>query len=395
MGLIVQKFGGSSVSNKEKIFNVAKIITDTQRAGNSVVVVVSAIGDTTDELIKKAKIINKNPSKRELDLLLSTGETASAAFLALAIQSMDYPAVALTGEQAGFETCDTFGNAKIRNLNSERILNEIKNGNIVVVAGFQGINKNGDVTTLGRGGSDASAIKIAASIGADECKIFTDVTGVFTSDPNVIKSAKKIKNLTFDEMIFMSFLGAQVMNTRAVQIAKKYNVGFEVLFNSNKIPGTVIGDDYKKIDNNVNLCGIVTDEHITKITVFNKKIDMKKLTSELMEIGIRPDMIKKQRSGDTSLIVNEIFVDETLKFIKKQQKNQDIAVDKNVVKVSLVGSNLENSTDIFEKFIEILNNNKTKIHYFVKDEHRISAIITKSNIDLNSLNLNLHNSFFD
>ena len=224
MALIVKKFGGSSVANAERVMNVARIITDEYKEGNDVVVVVSAQGDTTDDLIAKAQEINPKASKREMDMLLASGEQISISLLAMACESLGYPACSLLGWQAGFSTDSVYGSARIKKVSAERIKMEIAKKNIVIVAGFQGLNKYDDITTLGRGGSDTSAVAIAASMHADRCQIYTDVEGVYTADPRKVKGAIKLNEITYDEMLELATLGAQVLNNRSVEMAKKYNV---------------------------------------------------------------------------------------------------------------------------------------------------------------------------
>ncbi len=220
MSLIVQKFGGSSVKDAERVMNVARIVTDTYKQGNDVVVVVSAQGDTTDDLIAKAKEINEKGSKREMDMLLSAGEQISIALLAMAIEKLGFPACSLLGWQAGFVTSSAHGSARIKKVTAERIRHELDKKNIVIVAGFQGLCKQDDITTLGRGGSDTSAVAIAAAMHADRCQIFTDVEGVYTADPRKIKNAQKLNEITYDEMLELATLGAQVLNNRSVEMAK-------------------------------------------------------------------------------------------------------------------------------------------------------------------------------
>lgn len=240
MSLIVQKFGGTSVADADRIRNVARIITETYRRGHSLVVVLSAQGDTTDDLIAKAGEINPKASKREMDMLLSTGEQISCALCAMAIEAMGYPVVSLTGWQAGFKTNSAYGAARIKNVRTERILAELDKRKIVIVTGFQGINKYGDVTTLGRGGSDTSAVALAATLHADLCQIYTDVDGVFTADPRSVKGARKLDEITYDEMLELATLGAQVLHNRSVEMAKRYNVNLEVLSSFSGQPGTKV-----------------------------------------------------------------------------------------------------------------------------------------------------------
>ena len=222
--LIVQKYGGSSVANAERVFNVAKRIMRTRMEGNDVVVVLSAQGKTTDGLIAKAKEINAKPSRREMDMLLSTGEQQSVALMAMAISAIGGRAVSLNAAQVGIETTNTYSNARIRHINTERIENELDEGSIVLVTGFQGVNAIGDTTTLGRGGSDTSAVALAAALNADMCEIYTDVEGVYTADPRVVPDAVKLDEISYDEMLELASLGAKVLHSRSVEVAKKYNV---------------------------------------------------------------------------------------------------------------------------------------------------------------------------
>ncbi|MBQ9413799.1 MAG: aspartate kinase, partial [Clostridia bacterium] len=238
--LVVQKFGGSSVADADRVRNVARVITKTYDEGNDVVVVVSAQGDTTDDLIDKAKEINPKASKREMDMLLAAGEQISIALLAMAIEQMGYPVISLLGWQAGFQTNSTYSAARIKRVNPERISKELDKKRIVIVAGFQGLNRYDDVTTLGRGGSDTSAVAIAAAMRADLCQIYTDVEGVFTADPRKIPNARKLEEITYDEMLELATLGAQVLNNRSVEMAKKYNVELEVLSSLTQKPGTKV-----------------------------------------------------------------------------------------------------------------------------------------------------------
>ncbi|MEG2037051.1 MAG: aspartate kinase, partial [Ruthenibacterium sp.] len=240
MALIVQKFGGSSVANRERLFNVARIVARTHADGNDVVVVVSAQGDTTDDLLAKAAEITHTPSQRELDMLVSTGEQISISLLAMALGELSCPAISLTGWQSGFHTNTAYTRARIKKLEAERIETELSKNRVVVVAGFQGINRYEDITTLGRGGSDTSAVAIAAQLHADLCQIYTDVDGIYTADPRLVKRAKKLDEITFDEMLELASLGAQVLNNRSVELAKKYSVNLEVLSSLANVPGTMV-----------------------------------------------------------------------------------------------------------------------------------------------------------
>ena len=240
MSLIVQKFGGTSVQNRERLFNVARIVAKTRAQGDDVVVVVSAQGDTTDELIAKADEITHDASKREMDMLLSSGEQISAALLAMTLQELGCSAISLTGWQAGFHTDRAYTKARIKNIDTERIESELSRNRVVVVAGFQGMNRYDDITTLGRGGSDTSAVAIAAALNADLCQIYTDVDGVYTADPRKVPNARKLPCITFDEMLELASLGAQVLNNRSVELAKKYSVNLEVRSSLTDLPGTIV-----------------------------------------------------------------------------------------------------------------------------------------------------------
>ena len=268
MALIVQKFGGSSVRDRERIFNVARIVANTHNAGNDVVVVVSAQGDTTDDLIAKAAEITHNPSAREMDMLLATGEQISIALLAMALNEIGCHATSLTGWQAGFRTNRAYTKARITRMETERITSELARNRVVVVAGFQGINKLDDITTLGRGGSDTSAVAIAAALHADRCQIYTDVEGVYTADPRKVRNARKLPEITFDEMLELASLGAQVLNNRSVELAKKYNVELEVLSSLNPMPGTLVKEVAKDMEGML-IKGVAKDTDVAVITIMN------------------------------------------------------------------------------------------------------------------------------
>ena len=265
MSLIVQKFGGSSVANAERVFNVAKIVTDTYKKGNKVVVVVSAQGDTTDDLIEKANEINPDASKREKDMLLAAGEQISISLLAMAIEKLGCPVVSLLGWQAGFQTSSAYTSARIKKVRTDRIEKELDKKNIVVVAGFQGLNRYEDITTLGRGGSDTSAVAIAAAMHADLCQIFTDVKGVYTADPRKVENAKMLKTISYDEMLELATLGAQVLNNRSVEMAKKYNIELEVLSSFTNTPGTIVKEAAKM--EKMLISGVAKDTEVARISV--------------------------------------------------------------------------------------------------------------------------------
>ncbi len=321
MALIVQKFGGSSVRDAERLFNVADIVTSTYRAGNDVVVVVSAQGDTTDDLIAKAKEINKKPSKREMDQLLTAGEQISASLLAMAIEQLGYPVVSLLGWQAGFSTSTAYGSARIKRVNPERIRAELSRRNIVVVTGFQGINKYDDMTTLGRGGSDTSAVAIAAAMHADLCQIYTDVDGVYTADPRKIPAARKLDVISYDEMLELATLGAQVLNNRSVEMAKKYHIELEVLSSLTRAKGTIV----KEVTNveKMLISGVAKDDNIARISIIgvpDKPGLAFRIFSKLSQKNINVDIILQSigRNGtkDISFTVEKDKMDATIELLR-------------------------------------------------------------------------------
>ena len=267
MALIVQKFGGTSVKDRGRIFNVARIVMNTRNAGNDVVVVVSAQGDTTDDLIAKAAEITSDPSHREMDMLLATGEQISIALLTMALQELGVSAISLTGWQAGFSTDRSYSKARIKRLDTERVESELARNRVVVVAGFQGLNRSDDITTLGRGGSDTSAVALAAALHADRCQIYTDVEGVYTADPRKIPKATKLKEITFDEMLELASLGAQVLNNRSVELAKKYNVELEVISSINPVPGTIVKEEANV--EGMLIKGVAKDNDVAVISIKN------------------------------------------------------------------------------------------------------------------------------
>ena len=299
MSLIVQKFGGSSVRDAERVMNVARRVIETQKAGNSVVVVVSAQGDTTDDLIAKANEINPKASKREMDMLLSTGEQISISLLAMAIQALGSNAISLTGWQVGMNTDSKYGMARIKNIDGERIRKELDENKIVIVAGFQGINKYDDITTLGRGGSDTTAVAIAAALRADLCEIYTDVDGVYTTDPRIVPDAKKIDEVSFDEMLELASLGANVLHNRSVEMAKKYNVNMCVRSSLNNNEGTYVREE-SKVEKTL-VRGVARDNDVARIAICNLKDEPGiafKIFSHLAKHGINVDIILQSIGRD-------------------------------------------------------------------------------------------------
>lgn len=384
MSLIVKKFGGSSVANKERIFNVAQIIVDDYRKGNDVITVVSAQGDTTDDLIEKAKEINDgNISKREMDVLLTAGEQISAALLAMAIEKLGCPVISLLGWQAGFNTDSNHGIARIKNINTERIKTEVSKKNIVIVAGFQGINKYEDITTLGRGGSDTSAVAIAAAMHANRCQIYTDVDGVYTADPRKVKGAKKMKEITYDEMLELATLGAQVLNNRSVEMAKKYNVELEVLSSLERIEGTIVRETTKM--EKMLIRGVTCDKDVATISVIGLK-DLPgvafKLFNKLAQYKINVDMILQSvgRDGtkDITFTVSRGNADaaiESIESLKSVFRYSEITKDATVSKLSIVGAGMESHPGVAAKMFEALYDADVNIKMIDTSEIKISVLI--------------------
>ncbi len=385
MSLIVQKFGGTSVANAERIMNVAGIVTDTYKKGNSVVVVVSAQGDTTDDLIEKAREINPKASKREMDVLLSTGEQISIALLAMAIEKMGYPVKSLTGWQAGFVTDSTHGNSRIRRIDKERLTNELDKGNILIVAGFQGVNRYDDITTLGRGGSDTSAVAIAAVCHADLCQIYTDVDGIYTADPRLVPNAKRLEEVTFDEMLELASLGAQVLHTRSVEMAKKYNVNLEVLSSLTKRPGTVVKEvvDVEKML----IKGVAKDDKVVRLSIIGVQ-DVPgiafKIFSALAAKNVNVDIILqsvgRNNTKDIAFTVDLDHKEEAIQVLEdlKQVMNaHEIVYDDNVSKVSIVGAGMATNPGVAARMFEALADAGINIQMISTSEIKISVLIRK------------------
>ncbi len=388
MGLIVQKFGGSSVANAERVMNVAKIVTDTYREGNDVVVVVSAQGDTTDDLIEKAHEISEKPSKREMDMLLASGEQISISLLAMAIEKLGCHAVSLLGWQAGFNTTSAYGTARIKSVKADRIRAEIDRHNIVVVAGFQGLNKYDDLTTLGRGGSDTSAVAIAAAMHADRCQIFTDVEGVFTADPRKIPNAKKLQEITYDEMLELATLGAQVLNNRSVEMAKKYNVKLEVLSSLKRVPGTIVKEVAKM--EKMLIRGVTKDTDVARISVTkisNTPGIAFKLFSVLAKHKINVDIILqsvgRDNTKDITFTVSKGNAEEAISCIADafDISEEDIICDTNVAKVSVVGAGMESHPGTASKMFEALYEHDINIDMISTSEIKISVLINIDSAD--------------
>ena len=384
MSLIVKKFGGSSVANAERVFNVANIIIEDYKKGNDVVVVVSAQGDTTDDLIDKANEINPDGgSKRELDMLLSAGEQISIALLAMAIEKLGFPVISLLGWQAGFSTDSNHGIARIKNVNSERIRNEIAKRNIVIVAGFQGLNKYDDITTLGRGGSDTSAVAIAASMKADVCQIYTDVDGVYTADPRKVPTAKKLNSITYDEMLELATLGAQVLNNRSVEMAKKYNVELEVLSSLENKPGTIVKETVKMEKTLIR--GVAKDSNVATISVVGLQDTpgvafkiFNKLAQHKINVDIILQSVGRDSTKDITFTVPKSdgkTAVQSINSLKDSLNYKEVTLDESVAKVSVVGAGMESHPGVASKMFEALYDAGINIRMISTSEIKISVLI--------------------
>lgn len=399
--LIVKKFGGSSVRDAERLRNVAKIVTEDYKAGHEVVVVVSAQGDTTDDLIEKAKEINKKGSKREMDMLMAAGEQISIALLAMTIESMGCPAISLLGWQAGFVTNSTYGAARIKRVTGERIRTELDKNRIVVVAGFQGTNKYDDMTTLGRGGSDTSAVAIAASMHADLCQIYTDVEGVYTADPRKIPGARKINEITYDEMLELATLGAQVLNNRSVEMAKKYNVELEVLSSLNPVPGTRVMEEAKM--EKMLIKSVAKDTSVARVMLVGLPDEPGtafKVFSLVARAHINVDIILQSVGRDgtkdiTFTVPAESGADAVaaLKDYCERVGAKDLRYDTDCAKVSIVGAGMETHEGVAAKMFEALSDARINIEMISTSEIKVSVLIARADAD--RAVAAVHKSFFE
>lgn len=391
MALIVQKFGGTSVADAARLRNVARIITDTYKQGNSVVAVLSAQGDTTDELIEKAREISPSPSRREMDMLLSTGEQISCSLCAMAIEDLGYPAVSLTGWQAGFRTNSGYGNARIRRVVTDRVRDELENKRrIVIVTGFQGVNKYDDVTTLGRGGSDTSAVALAAALNADLCQIYTDVDGVYTADPRLVPSARKLTEITYDEMLELATLGAQVLHNRSVEMAKRYNVKLEVLSSFSGKPGTKVKEVVKSMEES-HISGVAKDKNIARLALVGLEDTPGiafKIFSLLARNNVNVDIILqsigRSDTKDISFTVAKADMELAQKLLEDNRDSirfDRIDVSDNIAKVSIVGAGMINSPGVAAAMFEALFNAGINISMISTSEIKVSVLVHISDAD--------------
>lgn len=385
-GLIVQKFGGSSVANVERIQNVAKRVAGYRKKGYDLVVVVSALGDTTDELIELANKINTNASEREMDMLLSTGEQISVALLAMAIHKLGYEAISFTGAQVGIITDTSHTRARIIKINADKIKDELKKGRIVIVAGFQGITLNQDITTLGRGGSDLTAVALAKELKAQECEIYTDVEGIYTTDPRIESKARKIRKITYDEMLEMASLGAQVMQSRSIEVAKKFDVPIHVRSSFSDNPGTMIIKEVKRMEDVV-VRGVTLNKNEAKITVCDvpdRPGVAAKIFKELSSSGVNVDMIVQNvshtRQTDISFTVTKQELRRAIRITRRVAKNiktGDVLSDEDIARVSVVGVGMKTHPGVAAKMFEVLAQNKINIEMISTSDISISCIIKK------------------
>jgi len=402
MALIVQKFGGSSVADADKIRNVARIITETYRKGHSVVAVLSAQGDTTDDLIEKAQEINPKASKREMDMLLHTGELISISLCAMAIEKMGYQAISLSGWQAGMLTDSVYSAARIKRIKTERVKRELDKNKIVLVAGFQGINKYDDITTLGRGGSDTSAVALAAALHADLCQIYTDVDGVYTADPRHVTGARKLEEITFDEMLELASLGAQVLHNRSVEMAKRYNVNMEVLSSFSGKPGTKVKEVVKTMEK-THVSGVAKDKNVARLALVGLADQPGiafKIFSLLAKYGINVDIILqsigRDESKDISFTVARSDGEAAQKILEENKEAigfQSVELNDHVAKVSIVGAGMANNAGVACKMFEALFSAGININMISTSEIKVSVLLEER--DAERAVQAIHDRFFN
>lgn len=383
MDLIVQKFGGTSVANAERVEHVADLITRTYDKGNNVLAVVSAQGKFTDVLVDKANEINPKGSRREMDVLLSAGEQISIALLALAIEKRGYPVKSMLGWQAGFVTDSNHSNARIRRINTERVQNELAKRTIIIVAGFQGLDRYDDMTTLGRGGSDTSAVALAAALNAKKCQIYTDVDGVYTADPRIVKGAKKLDSISYDEMLELATLGAQVLHNRSVEMAKRYNVDLEVLSSLEDKPGTIIKEE-ANVEKMI-ISGVAKDTNVARISLLELKDQpgmafriFSLLAKEKINVDIILQSVGRDGTKDITFTVAKENADHAVEILGKSKEQigcKAVLCDKEVAKVSIVGAGMESNPGVACKLFDALAQANINIDMVSTSEIKISVLI--------------------
>lgn len=388
--LIVKKFGGSSVADKEKIYNVAKRCVEEYQQGNDVIVVLSAMGKTTDGLIAMAKDICPNPSKREMDMLLATGEQTSVALMAMAMGALGVPAVSLNAFQIVMHSTSKYGNARFKRIDTERINHELEARKIVIITGFQGINKYDDITTLGRGGSDTTAVALAAALHADSCEIYTDVEGVYTADPRVVPNARKISEISYDEMLELATLGAKVLHNRSVELAKKYNVQLVVRSSLNTAEGTVVKEEANV--ESMLISGVAADKNTTRIALIGVKDEpgtafkiFDLLGKHNLNVDIILQSIGRDNTKDISFTIARDDKEEVLKVLEENKLRltiQKIEFVDTVAKVSVIGAGIQSNPGIAAKMFEALYSVGVNIHMIATSEIRITVLIDEADVDI-------------
>lgn len=389
LGLVVQKFGGTSVGSAERILHVAERVMEEKNRGNDVVVVVSAMGKTTDSLVTLANEINPKPSKREMDVLLSTGEQITISLLSMALQAKGVDAISYTGWQAGIETEDVHGNARILNMQTEKVQKQIQDGKLVIVAGFQGVTEAGDITTLGRGGSDTTAVAIAAALKADKCDIYTDVTGVFTTDPRFVKNARKLLAISYDEMLELANLGAGVLHPRAVEYAKNYQVPLVVRSSMEQEEGTIIEEEVS-MEQNLVVRGVAFEDNITSVTVFGLKNPLTSLSTIFTTLAshhINVDIIIQSLTNDQltnlSFSIKDSDLEETLKVLEENKSvlgYDKVTSEQGLAKVSIVGSGMISNPGVAADMFKVLSAEEIVIKMVSTSEIKVSTVIEKENM---------------
>ncbi len=387
--LIVKKYGGSSVATPERVRHVAQQIIEDVEAGHRIVVVLSAQGKTTDQLLARAREMNPNPSRRELDMLISTGEQQSVALMAMTLQSMGYQAVSLNAFQVPMYTNKVYGSARLERIGTDRLEAELDCGNVVLVTGFQGMNRYEDVTTLGRGGSDTTAVALAAALHADRCQIYTDVEGVYTADPRYVKNARKLPEMGYDEMLELASTGAKVLHNRCVEMAKKYNVEIEVLSSMVKAPGTVVKED--SLVERMMVSGVAADKNVARISVMRipdrpgKAFSLFNLLSqEDINVDIILQSIGHDGTKDISFTVAEDNADEAVAILQEhlgQLEAAEITCFKDVAKVSLVGAGMVSNSGVATQMFEALYNAHVNIRMISTSEIKISVLIDEEQVE--------------
>lgn len=387
--LIVKKFGGSSVANKERIFNVAQRCIEDYKAGHDIVVVLSAMGDTTDNLIDMANTINPKAKKREMDMLLSTGEQVSVSLMAMAMHALDVPAVSLNAFQVMMHSTSRYGNARFKRVDTERILHELDSRKIVIVTGFQGVNKYDDITTLGRGGSDTTAVALAAVLHADKCEIYTDVEGVYTADPRIVKNARKIDVITYDEMLELASLGAKVLHNRSVEMAKKYNVELVVRSSLNRSEGTVVKEASEM--EKLLVTGVAADKNTARISVIGVEDKpgiafriFDTLAGNNINVDIILQSVGREGTKDISFTVASEDLENAIKILEENKKRltiQDITWNERVAKLSIVGAGMMSNPGVAAKMFESLYNSRVNINMISTSEIRITVLVAEDDIE--------------